>query len=291
MGIYGQENHYDEHHVLSFLKSALEEDVRDGDVTSLACVPASKRVFGALKVKQGGVLAGMEVAKAALRYADVDCQLGTMKSDGDEIKIGDVAFEVAINARALLKVERVILNTMQRMSGIATLSRKYAEAVADLPVKILDTRKTTPLFRYFEKWAVQIGGCHNYRMGLYDWYMIKDNHTDACGSITKAIELVNAHQEKNNTHYGITVEVRDLKELGEVLRVGKVSRIMLDNFSIPLMEEAVEIVNKRFEVEASGGVSLANLRAIALTKVDYISSGALTHSSSSLDLSLKVMKE
>lgn len=204
---------------------------------------------------------------------------------------GNIAFEVECNTRALLIAERLVLNSMQRMSGIATVSNHFHFEVEDLPVTILDTRKTTPLVRFLEKWAVRLGGCTNYRDGLYDRFMIKDNHIDACGSIASAIDQVEMYkQEKSLQHLELTVEVRNLIELYEVLEVGKVNRIMLDNFELPLLREAVEIVDKRYETEASGGVTIHNVRNVALTGVDFISVGALTHSATSLDLSLKVVK-
>jgi len=180
---------------------------------------------------------------------------------------------------------------MQRLSGVATLSSRFAVEIEGLPVKILDTRKTTPLMRFLEKWAVRIGGCNNYRDGLYDWIMIKDNHIDACGGIQEAINAVNGYMEKNDLSLGVTVEVRNLVELHKVLEVGKVTRIMLDNFELPLLREAVATIDNRFESEASGGVNLDTVRKIAETGVNYISVGALTHSSGTLDMSLKVIKE
>ena len=279
----------DEELIRRFIEEALYEDVHEGDVTSLACIPAGNRDRAVLKVKADGVLAGVAFAKRVFEVVDPSSRMEVFKQDGDFIQFGDVAFEVECNSQALLKAERLVLNTMQRMSGIATLSREYATAVSGLKVKILDTRKTTPLFRYFEKWAVKIGGCENYRIGLYDWFMIKDNHVDACGSLTQAIERVAAYQKTLGLSFGVTVEVRNLEELEEVLGVGKVTRIMLDNFDLQLMRKAVKMVGGRFEVEASGGVTLKGLRKIALTGVDYISSGALTHSAGSLDLSLKVV--
>lgn len=275
----------------TFIEQALWEDVRDGDVTALACIPADKRNRAVLKVKDNGILAGVALAELIFKKVDPSVSLKILKHDGDKMQYGDIAFEVECNTQALLKAERLVLNTMQRMSGVATMSHQFIEKIGDLRVKILDTRKTTPLIRHLEKWAVSIGGCQNYRHGLYDWFMIKDNHTDACGSIQAAIASVKAYQkEKGLEHYGVTVEVRNIDELNQVLEVGGVTRIMLDNFTTPMMRKAVEIVNKRFEVEVSGGVNLRNVRRYALTGVDYISSGALTHSVKSLDLSLKVIK-
>ena len=275
-----------------FIEQALWEDVHEGDVTGLACIPLEKRDKAVLKIKADGVLAGVTLAELIFKKVDPSVKMTIFKKDGDTMHFGDIAFEVECNTQALLKAERLVLNTMQRMSGIATMSRTYANAVSDLPVKILDTRKTTPLIRHLEKWAVKIGGCENYRIGLYDWFMIKDNHTDACGGTTKAIEKVVAYKKANPSvsNYGVTVEVRNLTELREAMAAGNITRIMLDNFSIAMMHKAVKIVNGAFEVEASGGVTLKTLRKIALTGVNYISSGALTHSVSSLDLSLKVVK-
>lgn len=274
-----------------FIAAGLREDVGTGDVTCLACIPGAARNRARLLVKDEGVLAGMVIAERIFKTVDPSAHFEKMIDDGANIKYGDVAFIVECHTQALLQAERLVLNTMQRMSGISTISRQYRDAVADLPVKILDTRKTTPLIRFLEKWAVRIGGCHNYRDGLYDWFMIKDNHTDACGGIQPAIERVNAYQQANGLNLNVTVEVRNLAELQQVLDTGKVTRIMLDNFQLETMHEAVKMVGKRFETEASGGVTLDTLRAIALTGVDYISVGALTHSAQSLDLSLKVLKD
>jgi nicotinate-nucleotide pyrophosphorylase (carboxylating) len=274
-----------------FIERALQEDVGAGDHTSLACIPADSRSHARLLVKDDGVLAGVAVAQRIFEKVDVNHQFKLLIEDGSGVSYGNVVFEVECNTRALLMAERLILNTMQRMSGIATISNHFHFEVEDLPVKILDTRKTTPLIRFLEKWAVRLGGCLNYRDGLYDWFMIKDNHIDACGGIAPAIERVEAYKQENNLqHLGITVEVRNLMELYEVLQVGKVNRIMLDNFELPLLEEAIHIVDKRFETEASGGINIHNVRSVALTGVDYISVGALTHSATSLDLSLKVVK-
>lgn len=275
-----------------FIEQALWEDVRTGDITALACIPADKRDKAILKVKANGVLAGVELAQLIFKKVDASSSIKLFKQDGDAMAYGDIAFEVECNTQALLQAERLVLNTMQRMSGIATMSHQYADAVKDLPVKILDTRKTTPLIRHLEKWAVKIGGCENYRIGLYDWFMIKDNHTDACGSITKAIQKIQEYKATNPSvkDYNLTVEVRNLAELQEAIDAGHITRIMLDNFDLDKMREAVKIVNGRYEVEASGGINMNTLRDVALTGVNYISSGALTHSVVSLDLSLKVVK-
>jgi len=268
----------------------LAEDVGPGDYTSQATIPATNRDTARLLVKDVGVLAGVEVAKMIFLAVDPSAEFKQMMNDGDLMHVGDEAFHITCNSRALLQAERLVLNTMQRMSGIATLSNRYAFEVEDLPVKVLDTRKTTPNLRFLEKWAVRLGGCHNYRDGLYDRVMIKDNHIDAAGSITGAIEGVQSFFDENKMRLPITVEVRNLVELMEVLKIGQVDRIMLDNFEIPIMQEAVAHIGDRFETEASGGITLKSIREIAQTGVNYISVGALTHSATSLDLSLKVIK-
>jgi nicotinate-nucleotide pyrophosphorylase (carboxylating) len=273
-----------------FIEKALYEDIREGDHTSLACIDPETRKTALLKVKDVGVIAGVEFAELVFKKLDPEAEFKIYIKDGEDIKDGDIAFEVTANAQALLKGERLVLNTMQRMSGIATISSRYAAEVEDLPVTILDTRKTTPLLRFLEKWAVRIGGCSNYRDGLYDWIMIKDNHVDACGGIKKAISKVHKYLEKNNLNLGITVEVRNLVEVHEVIEAGGVTRIMFDNFELPLLAEGVAIVGDKFETEASGGVNLQTVRKIALTGVQYISVGALTHSPETLDLSLKIQK-
>jgi nicotinate-nucleotide pyrophosphorylase (carboxylating) len=273
-----------------FIKAALFEDVQNGDITSQACIPAESRSRARLICKDTGVLAGIKFAEQVFAYCDPSYTIELFKKDGDFVQYGEIAFVVECNTRALLQAERLVLNTMQRMSGVATMSKKFVDAVEGLPVKILDTRKTTPLFRMLEKWAVRIGGCYNYRDGLYDRFMPKDNHVDACGGIRQAIESIVAYKKENGITLPTTVEVRTLQELREVLEVGGVERVMLDNMPIPMMREAVEIVAKRIEVEASGGINLQTVRDIAATGVDFISSGALTHSAQSLDLSLKVIK-
>ncbi len=273
-----------------FIDTALYEDVRDGDHSSLACIPKESRSKAKLLVKDPGVLAGVALAERIFAKVDDTATITKFIKDGSSVSFGEIAFEVECNSQALLKAERLVLNTMQRMSGIATMSNRFKFEVEDLPVKILDTRKTTPLLRFLEKWAVNLGGCHNYRFGLYDWIMLKDNHNDACGSITKAIERVVAYKKETGLDLNVTVEVRNLVELYEVLEAGNVTRIMLDNFEIPLLKEAVKIIDKKYQSEASGGITINTVRKYALTGVDYISVGALTHSYQSLDLSLKVIK-
>ena len=277
--------------IQAFIAAALHEDIREGDHTSLATIPADKRNRAVLKVKDYGIIAGVELAQYIIRYLDPAATIKLNKQDGDDVLFGDIAFEVESNTRALLQAERLLLNTMQRMSGIATLSSRFAFEVADLPVKVLDTRKTTPLIRFLEKWAVKIGGCENYRWGLYDWMMIKDNHVDAAGGIRAAIERAHQYQQAKNLDLSITVEVRNLVEVEEVLETGGISRIMFDNFEVAILREAVALVGGRFETEASGGITLYNVRRFAQTGVNYVSTGALTHSAQPLDLSLKIVNE
>jgi nicotinate-nucleotide pyrophosphorylase (carboxylating) len=273
-----------------FIAEGLHEDIREGDHTSLATIPAESRSRAILKIKDYGILAGVELAQHIFQHLDPSAVLEIHQTDGSDVLYGQTAFEIEANTRALLQAERLVLNTMQRMSGIATLSSRFAFEVGDLPVKVLDTRKTTPLIRFLEKWAVKIGGCENYRWGLYDWMMIKDNHVDAAGGIRKAIERAHAYQKEKELKLNITVEVRNLVELEEVMNTGGITRVMFDNFEIPILHEAVAIVNGRFETEASGGITIFNVRKYAQSGVNYVSAGALTHSAQPLDLSLKIQK-
>jgi nicotinate-nucleotide pyrophosphorylase (carboxylating) len=273
-----------------FIKKGLEEDVRDGDHTSLACIPSDAVNTAKLLVKDVGVLAGMDVAKAIFKKVDPNADFKPFLENGANIFEGDIAFEVTCNAQALLKAERLVLNTMQRMSGISTHARRYADEVSGLETQVLDTRKTTPLIRFLEKKAVKIGGCTNYRDGLYDRIMIKDNHVDAAGGMKQAIERTQKYLKESKLDLEITVEVRNLVELYEVIEIGGIDRIMLDNFEIPLAREAVKIINGSFETEASGGINLDTVRKYAQTGVDFVSVGELTHSIKSLDLSLKIKK-
>ena len=279
----------DKRKLRGFIRKALDEDVKDGDHTSNACIPSDQVSKGKLLVKDDGILAGVEIAKEIFSHLDPNSKLEVLKYDGDSIKPGDIAFFLECNTRALLKGERLALNTMQRLSGVSTLSRKFSEEVRDLPVRILDTRKTTPLLRFLEKWAVQIGGSHNYRDGLYDRIMIKDNHIEAAGGITEAVNSVQKYLSETGKNLDLTIEVKNLEEVAEVLALSCDARIMLDNFSVAMMRKAVKLVNDQAEVEASGGVTLEHVREIALTGVDFISVGALTHSAGSLDLSLKIV--
>ncbi len=274
-----------------FITRGLKEDVGEGDHTSLACIPPDQTSHAKLLFKDNGIIAGVSLAEAIFKRVDPNAKLDIQIKDGTSVRYGEVAFFVECNSQALLKAERLVLNSMQRMSGIATLANRFSFEIEDLPVKVIDTRKTTPLIRFLEKWAVRIGGCHNYRDGLYDWIMIKDNHIDACGGIPQAITRVKEYFKKNNMELGITVEVRNLMELHQVLDTGGITRIMLDNFELPLLREAVKIIDGKFETEASGGITINTVREVAKTGVQFISSGALTHSAQSMDISLKVIKE
>jgi nicotinate-nucleotide pyrophosphorylase (carboxylating) len=273
-----------------FIVAGLKEDVGSGDHTSKACISPSHRSKAKLLVKQDGIIAGVELAKMIFFHLDPTISINILKPDGEAIAEGDIAFEVEGKTRSILMAERLVLNNMQHMSGVASLSRRFLDEVSGLPVTLLDTRKTIPLNRYVEKWAVKIGGCENYRFGLYDWIMLKDNHIDACGGVQQALDSVKNYQANNNLSLKVTLEVRNLLEVDEALRIGGFDRIMLDNFEIPIMAEAIRVINKQFQTEASGGVNLYNVRKIAETGVDFISIGALTHSAEPLDLSLKIIK-
>lgn len=280
-------NKIDNQELTNFITNALHEDVRDGDHTSLACVPKEAIGKAKLLVKDEGVLAGVELAKKIFHQVDPSFEIDVFIEDGTPVKYGEIAFEVRGKSQAILKAERLVLNAMQRMSGIATMSRQFVSEVEGLDVQILDTRKTTPLLRFLEKWAVRIGGATNYRTGLYDRIMIKDNHIDFCGTITQAVVQTQAYLKEHHLDLEITLEVRDMKELEEALEVGQINRIMLDNFDTDTMRKAVALIDGRFEIEASGGITLETVRAYAETGVGFISVGALTHSFKSMDLSLK----
>ncbi len=273
-----------------FIRRGLAEDIGAGDHTSLATIPAERRGRARLLVKGHGVLCGMPVAEAIFNFLDPSCQFEPLIEEGVDISPGDVAFYVEGPIRTILAGERLALNTLQRLSGIAHLSRVFAKAVEGTKARILDTRKTTPGMRFLEKYAVKVGGSDNYRIGLYDWIMIKDNHVDGAGSMTAAIQGVHKYLNDKQLNLDITVEVRNLEELEEVMAIGDVRRIMLDNFEIGKIYEAVERIKGRFEVEASGGVTIESVREIADAGVDFISAGALTHSARSVDLSLKILK-
>lgn len=268
---------------------AIREDVGDGDHTSLACIPLNANGKAQLLVKEEGVIAGVELAKLIFHKIDTSLIFTPILKDGDKIKSGDVAFYIEGSSQSILKAERLVLNFMQRMSGIATKTYHYTQLLQGLPTKILDTRKTTPGNRLIEKWAVQIGSGVNHRMGLYDMIMIKDNHIDYAGGIENAINKVVHYLENNNKKLKIEIEARDLKELDEILKVGKIHRIMLDNFSFENLRTAVKLIDGKYETEASGGINEKTIRTYAECGVDFISVGALTHQINSLDLSLKAI--
>ncbi|MCD4724513.1 MAG: carboxylating nicotinate-nucleotide diphosphorylase [Bacteroidales bacterium] len=272
-----------------FIRLALEEDLGNGDHTSLSTIPADKKGAAQLLVKQEGILAGVRIAEKVFKMVDTDTLMEIFIEDGSEIHPGDTAFKVSGRSASLLSAERLALNFMQRMSGIATYTHYLQSLLQGLHTRLLDTRKTTPNFRYFEKEAVRIGGGVNHRMGLYDMIMIKDNHVDFAGGISQAIKATRTYLENKNKNLKIEIEVRNLKELREVMEARGVDRIMFDNFSIEDLKEAVEIVGGKYETEASGGINEDSIRAIAETGVDFISVGALTHQVKSLDLSLKAI--
>lgn len=273
----------------ALIELALAEDLGDGDHTTLATIPADTAGAARLLVKQPGVLAGVELAQAVMRRVDPALNVKVFIQDGAQVVPGDVAFTVMGASRSILIAERTVLNFMQRMSGIATLTRRFVQAMEGTRCRVLDTRKTTPGLRHVEKWAVRIGGGVNHRMGLYDMVMIKDNHADMAGGISRAIAAVKAYQHQLGRELPIEVEVRNMKELEEVLITGGVDRIMLDNFGLDDLRLAVKRIRRRVATEASGGITLENAHDYAATGVDYISVGALTHSAGSLDLSLKAM--
>ena len=273
-----------------FIIRALKEDIGDGDHTSLACIPYSSKGKAHLLVKEEGILAGVELAERIFKTVDKDISIKLLLRDGSPVKPGNIAFIVEGSVQAILKTERLVLNCMQRMSGIASYTCKMVKQLEGLNTKLLDTRKTTPGIRFMEKWAVKIGGGENHRFGLYDMIMIKDNHIDYAGGIENAINAVKSYLHKNNKNIKIEIEARNLIELNEILSLGGVDRIMLDNFSIEDLKTAVTLINRQYETEASGGITDKNIRDYAATGVDFISVGALTHNFKSLDLSLKALR-
>lgn len=277
--------------IQQFVQQALYEDLHtQGDHSAMACIPPEAQGKARLLVKDSGILAGVALAQQIFHQVDPKLQIELLLHDGANIQKGDVAFLVVGNEQAILKSERLVLNCMQRMSGIATRTHQYVTAIAGTSARILDTRKTTPNFRYFEKWAVRIGGGTNHRFGLYDMIMIKDNHHDFCGGIRAAILRTQQYISQNNLNIPIEIEVRNLDELQTVLDTGGVTRIMFDNFTPDTMYKAVQMTNRQYETEASGGINLQTVRMYAETGVDFISVGALTNGYPSLDLSLKALK-
>lgn len=274
--------------IAQFIHTALEEDIGEGDHSSLATIPQEKITKAKLLVKDNGIIAGIELAEKIFHAIDPTLLLSVYKKDGDSVLKGEVAFEVSGNARAILSAERLVLNCMQRMSGIATKTHHLGELIKNTHTQLLDTRKTTPNFRLLEKWAVAIGGGRNHRFALYDMIMLKDNHLDVSGGIAKAVGLTVNYLKDHQKDLLIEVETRNLAEVKEALATNAVDVIMLDNMSTTMMKEAVALVNHQCKTEASGGITESNLTEVAECGVDYISIGALTHSVKSLDLSLKV---
>lgn len=270
-----------------FIDSALREDVGEGDHSSLSAVPSEAVRKARLLVKDDGVLAGVELAKIIFGRVNPDLKLTISISDGSEVKKGDIAFVVEGKAQSILTAERLVLNCMQRMSAIATQTQKAVKALAGTKTKVLDTRKTTPNFRLMEKWAVKIGGGENHRFGLFDMIMLKDNHIDYAGGVSKAILAAITYKERLGKDIAIEVETRNLAEVREALEIGHIQVIMLDNMSLGMMADAVKLIDGKCLTEASGGLTLEDLPAVAACGVDFISMGALTHSAKALDLSLK----
>lgn len=270
---------------------ALREDVGEGDHSTLSTIPAGTRGKAVLKIKEEGTLAGVAVARSIFLYRDQQARFEAYKKDGDSMAIGEKAFEVECGVHTILACERLVLNCMQRMSGIATLTRQYTDRLKGFKTRLLDTRKTTPNFRLLEKEAVRIGGGVNHRFGLFDMIMLKDNHIDYCGGIEKAIDRAYDYVTQKGKQLRIEVETRSLDDVRKVMKVGrgKVFRVMLDNFTPRQVTEALELIGEAFETEASGGINLANIQEYAATGVDYVSVGALIHQARSLDLSLKAV--
>lgn len=273
-----------------FIQLALAEDLGEGDHSTLGAIPASKKSKAQLLVKDEGLIAGLTVAEKIFHEVDPSLKITFYKKEGDLIHKGEVAFIVEGSARSILSAERLVLNCMQRMSGIATYAHRLCKLIEGTNAQLMDTRKTTPNFRLMEKWAVAIGGGKNHRYALYDMVMLKDNHIDMAGGIRPAIENTKKYLKEQNKKLKIEVETRTLKEVGEVLEVGGVDVIMLDNMSLEDMRKAVQLIDGKFKTEASGGITETSLRSVAECGVDYISVGALTHSVKSLDMSLKVEK-
>jgi len=271
-----------------FIENAINEDVGDGDHTSLACVSEDKQGEAKLLIKENGVIAGVQLAGYIFNKFNSHLQLDLFKNDGEEVVVDEIVFEVKGQARAILTAERLVLNCMQRMSGIATITNKIVKEIVGLNTKILDSRKTTPGMRFLEKWAVRIGGGTNHRMGLHDEVMIKDNHVDFAGGIQQAIENTRDYLKETGKDLKVVVETRNIDDVKKVAEIGGVDRIMFDNFSPGQVEEGISIIGNEIETEASGGITIDNARGYAETGVNYISIGALTHSVKSLDLSLLV---
>lgn len=271
------------------IKNALAEDIGDGDHSTLSCIDRQARGRATLKIKQETVLAGVSVAEKIFRFMEPAVVFNRLKQDGEQVNYGETAFEVHADVHTILQCERLVLNCMQRMSGIASLTKKYTDKISSYKTKLLDTRKTTPNFRLLEKEAVKIGGGVNHRFGLYDMIMLKDNHIDYCGGIEIAINKAFDYKQKYKPALKIEVETRSVNDVEKVMSVGKIDRIMLDNFNPAQITEALKLINGKYETEASGGINYDNIEQYAATGVDYISSGAIIHQAVSVDLSLKAI--
>lgn len=273
------------------IKEALKEDIGDGDHSTLGCIPTGKKGKAILFIKEDGILAGMDVAEKIFKHQEKSAIFSAYKKDGDKMLKGEKAFEVKASVNTILQCERLVLNCMQRMSGIATLTKQYSEKLYGYKTKLLDTRKTTPNFRLLEKEAVRIGGGNNHRFGLFDMIMLKDNHIDYCGGIEKAVKKTGSYLKRQKLDLKIEVETRTIEDVKKVIAVGqgKVFRIMLDNFRPEQIEKALQLINGAFETEASGGINLVNIEEYAKTGVDYVSVGGLIHQARSLDMSLKAV--
>jgi nicotinate-nucleotide pyrophosphorylase (carboxylating) len=274
-----------------FIALALAEDVGTGDYTSLSSIPTDANGYAQLFFKENGIVAGLELSQFIFNHINKDLQLEYYKKDGEKINKGEIGLKVYGNVQSILKAERLVLNCMQRMSGIATLTHQFLEKISHTNAQLLDTRKTTPNFRLMEKWAVHIAGAVNHRFGLYDMILLKDNHIDYCGGVAKAILSAKTYLEENNLDLLIEIETRTLAEVQEAMETGCIHRILLDNMAIQTLQQAVKLVNGTIATEASGGVNLTTIQSIAETGVDFISVGQLTHSYQSLDISLKATKQ
>lgn len=278
-----------DHEIDLIIANALREDIGDGDHSSLACIPVYAQGKAKLLVKDEGIIAGVEFAEKVFKHVDRNIKVETLIKDGSKVKYGDIVFYVEGTVQTILKTERLVLNAMQRMSAIATKTKLFAELLEGTKTKILDTRKTTPGIRALEKWAVTIGGGENHRFALYDMIMLKDNHIDFAGGITKAIEKTKRYLNETNRDLEIIVEARNLDEIGEILENDGIYRILIDNFNFEDTRKAVELIDGKCLTESSGGINEKTIRDYALCGVDYISSGALTHSVYNMDLSLKAV--
>lgn len=280
----------DSEKIKQLIRQAVEEDLGNGDHTSLSTIPAGTNRKAVLLIKESGILCGIDIARTVFETIDKGLKFNALMQDGEKIKPGDIVFEVEGDAISILSAERLALNFMQRMSGIATQTHQLSQLISDLPCKLLDTRKTTPNMRIFEKMAVKTGGGHNHRFGLFDMILIKNNHVDFAGGVTEAITKAQDYIRKKQLNIAIEIEVRNFEELEEAVETGGFQRIMLDNFSPEKLQQAIQIIAGRYETEASGGITAESLRAYAATGVDFISVGALTHQMKSLDMSLRALK-